>query len=340
MNAVPCGLCNAVEEEPLLETADYITGEWFRVVRCRSCGLVYVSPRPAEEELSRYYPQTHQQSEPAAYERADARPRIRLVAALLGGRSGRVLDVGCGKGLLLRGLQERGWEVVGTELSEVSSRFAAGLGIPVHRVCLEEYPGTPGNFDVITLYHSLEHMVDPLRTLKAAHRLLRPGGYLVVEVPNFGSWYARLFRGAWFFLDVPRHLYHFTPHTLGRLVDAAGFRIARETLHNTQYDAFGAVQSLLNMALRRQNLLNDYNTGEVSLAELWRGPGRLRSMGALAVSLGALGVGFPVFALVALLLRRWVDGGTLRIVATREPAPSPPRSGTDETPSSAVTGEA
>ena len=117
---------------------------------------------------------------------------------------------------------------------------------------------------------------------------------------------------------MPRHLYHFTPQTLERLAGAAGFRIARQELRNLQYDAFGAVQSLLNKFLRRKNLLNDFDTGEVTFEELWREPERLRNVGALTLSLGMLGLGFPAFALAALALSPWVGGGTLRIVATRE----------------------
>lgn len=315
MDVPPCSLCRLTDEEPLFEATDPISGEQFQLVCCRRCGLVYVSPRPVADHLARYYPQTHQQSAPAAYERADARARVKQVAALLGGRSGRILDVGCGKGLLLHGLKRHGWEVVGTELSEVSSRYAVGLGIPVHRVSLERCPEDDASFDVVTLYHSLEHMTDPLATLKAARRLLRPGGYLLVEVPNFGSWQARLFRDAWFYLDLPRHLYHFTPDTLAKTVSEAGFRPQEQHLHNLQYDAFGIVQSLLNRILVRKNLLNDFNTHEVSLSELWRGPNRVRDVAALGLSLVALAVGFPAAAGLSFLLSPWVAGSAVRLVA-------------------------
>jgi len=317
MVVAPCCLCNTPEQVSLRTTVDYISGEEFRLVQCPTCSLVYVSPRPEAASLARHYPQTHQKSAPALYERADARPRIKLVSALLGGRTGRVLDVGCGKGLLLAGLRDRGWEVAGTELSEISSRYAVESGIPVHNLSLEMCPLEAASFDVVTFYHSLEHMTHPLQSLRVAHRLLRPGGRLVVEVPNYGSWYARSFGDAWFYLDVLRHLYHFTLATLDRMVTVAGFRISERETHNLQYDAFRIVQSVLNRFLRKKNLLNDFNTGEVTFGKLRSDTGRLRNLGALAISQATLVMGFPLSALVAWMLASKVQGGVLRIVATR-----------------------
>ena len=315
---VPCCICGRTHEEVFCESADYITGEVFRVVRCTGCGLIYVNPRPSVDSLSRYYPQTHQSSSPALYERSDARPRIRLVSGLLGGTPGRILDVGCGKGLLLLGLRERGWEVCGTELSEASAQIASTAGITVYNLPVEECPFELEFFDVVTLYHSLEHMTNPQKTLKAVHRLLRPGGFLVVEVPNIGSWYARAFGTEWFHLDVPRHLYHFNRQTLQRMLETCGFLVRSKSTHNVQYDAFGTVQSILNRVFRKKNLLNNFNTGEVSLGELWREDNRIRNFTALAISEIALSIGFPLFAFMNIALSRSVDGGTLRFVATRD----------------------
>ncbi|MEA3416270.1 MAG: class I SAM-dependent methyltransferase [Thermodesulfobacteriota bacterium] len=310
-------MCGRTHEEVFCESADYISGEVFRVVRCSVCGLIYVNPQPSAEELVCYYPQTHQSSAPAAYERSDARPRVKLVSSLFGGTPGRILDIGCGKGLLLAGLRKKGWKVFGTELSEVSAQIAGTAGITVYNLPVEECPFEPESFDVATLYHSLEHMTNPLKTLRAVHGLLRPGGSLVVEVPNIGSWYAKAFGTAWFHLDAPRHLYHFNRHTLRRMLEACGFLVVRESTHNVQYDAFGAVQSVLNRFLHKKNLLNNFNTGEVKLGELWHEDNGVRNLTALAISEVALLIGFPLFALMSLALSRWVDGGTLRFIATR-----------------------
>lgn len=315
---VPCRICGRTHEEFFCESIDYITGEVFRVARCTGCGLIYVNPQPPASELVRYYPQTHQSSAPAAYERSDARPRIKLVSSLSDGTPGRILDVGCGKAQLLIGLQKTGWEVFGTELSEASTQIATAAGITVYNLPVEECPFEPESFDVVTLYHSLEHMTNPQKTLTVVQGLLRPGGFLVVEVPNIGSCYARVFGTEWFHLDVPRHLYHFNRQTLRRMLEACGFLVVRESTHNVQYDAFGAVQSVLNRFLHKKNLLNNFNTGEVKLGELWHEDNGVRNLTALAISEVALLIGFPLFALMSLALSRWVDGGTLRFVATRK----------------------
>jgi SAM-dependent methyltransferase len=218
---------------------------------------------------------------------------------------------------LLAELRARGWEVHGTELSAVSASYARSLGIPVLQSAVEDAPFVDASFDVITMFHVLEHLTDPKRALFRLYRLLRPGGLLIVEVPNIGSWYARVFGDVWFHYDVPRHLYHFSRDTLGKMMVEPGFELLKETTRNVQYDAFGAVQSFLNKLLRRRNLLNDFNTGELRLADLLRGPGALRDVGALVVSQVTLMLGFPVLALASILTSPWIEGGTLRYIARR-----------------------
>ena len=205
-----CCLCGSPEHALLFPAHDHISGEDFQVVQCKTCGLIFVNPQPPPDQLGRYYPAVHQISEPAAYERLDARPRVRAVSQLLKGQSGRVLDVGCGKGLFLAGLRDQGWQAVGVEMSEVSGKHARSLNLEVFSKPLEKCGFDQGSFDVVTLFHSLEHMPNPVQLLHHIHNLLRPGGYMVVEVPNAGSWYARAFKGDWFHCDVPRHLFHFS----------------------------------------------------------------------------------------------------------------------------------
>jgi 2-polyprenyl-3-methyl-5-hydroxy-6-metoxy-1,4-benzoquinol methylase len=317
MRYVRCAACAADETLAYSKTVDRISGEVFNVVRCAQCGLVYVNPQPETTQLARYYPLSHQQAAPAAYERMDAVPRAKFAQKLLHGRPGRVLDVGCGKGLLLLRLRDAGWDVHGTELSEISSRYARGQGLPVHQVAVEQAGFEPQSFDLVTMFHVLEHLTDPRHTLEHLWALLRPGGFLVVEVPNIGSWYARFFGDHWFHYDVPRHVYHFNRSTLERMLNASGFDLVSMTTRNVQYDAFGAVQSALNMILRRPNLLNDFNTRELRFAEIFHGATPVRGLCALAASQIALLVGFPVLALTSVLGSPWVDGGTLRYVARR-----------------------
>lgn len=320
-----CNLCGSDRQKPFSETRDYISGETFRVVRCEECGLVYVDPQPPLENLHRYYPVIHQMAPPAAYERLDARGRVRAVKRIAGHSPSRILDIGCGKGLLLKALSDCGWSVAGTEMSESSCAYANSIGVPVFAGAIGDAPFEHESFDVITLFHVLEHLPRPREALSIILELLRPGGILIVEVPNIGSWYARLFGNDWFHYDVPRHLYHFDTRTLTRILRTSGFSIIETSTRNLQYDAFGAVQSTLNRILDKPNLLNDFNTGQVKLRDLWKNEDRLSNLGALTLSQLTLSLGFPLFAAAGFISSPLIQGGTLRFVATKETALDQPR---------------
>lgn len=138
---------------------------------------------------------------------------------------GRLLDVGCGTGKDLLRLQQAGWKVTGVEISPYAASLArARLGCEVVPGHFDEAPLEGRRFDVVRLSHVLEHLPSPRRSLGKAHRLLGPGGLLWVEVPNAASLERYLFGGQWFQWDLPRHLYHFTPATLVRLLRDTGFR--------------------------------------------------------------------------------------------------------------------
>jgi SAM-dependent methyltransferase len=147
--------------------------------------------------------------------------------ALLGRKPGRVLDVGCGDGDFLAALKQRGWEVHGVEPSPAAAALARGKGVAVHEGELASTDFPAGSFDVVTFWHVLEHLPEPLVELAAARRLLRDDGLLVVEVPNSASVTFRLCREHWFPLSVPRHFQHFTSTTLRALLQKAGFTPVR-----------------------------------------------------------------------------------------------------------------
>jgi SAM-dependent methyltransferase len=128
--------------------------------------------------------------------------------------AGRLLDVGCGAGQYVAALRALGWRAVGLD---IASRAAAILGRA------EDLPLESAAFDVVTFWHSLEHTASPARALREAGRLLRPGGALLLEVPNLASIQARLCGRYWLHLDPPRHRYHLTPATLRAYLEGAGF---------------------------------------------------------------------------------------------------------------------
>jgi SAM-dependent methyltransferase len=145
-----------------------------------------------------------------------------LPGALL---EGRALDVGCGNGVWLLKLQSLGWSVEGVEFSALACQQARAAGLVVHEGSLAD-AGLPSEaFDVVRIWQTLEHVPDPAEVLREIARVLKPGGQLLIGVPNAGGWLARAWGPFWFDLDVPRHLWHFTAPDLHRLVENSGLRV-------------------------------------------------------------------------------------------------------------------
>ncbi len=156
---------------------------------------------------------------------------------------GRILDVGCGNGTWLMKMAALGWEVAGVEPGLQAAQAAQAAGLAVQHGTLETVDYAPGSFDVVRIWHVLEHVPQPLATLRQAYRLLKPGGQLIIGVPNIGGWLARLAGPFWFDLDVPRHVWHWTPQPLAVLVERAGLRIER--LRHGYYGSYSALRSLM-----------------------------------------------------------------------------------------------
>jgi SAM-dependent methyltransferase len=145
-------------------------------------------------------------------------------------RPGAALDVGCGSGFYLAMLRDMGWTVTGIDASAEAARHARTLnGLDVRVGCAEvTLPELADeSFDLVTLWHVLEHLYDPARVLAHIRRLLKPGGLLMLEVPNFSSVCSRLFQSYWAPLESPRHLFQFTPKTLKALLQKNGFQVDR-----------------------------------------------------------------------------------------------------------------
>ena len=255
--------------EPLFPGSDYITGETFQVVRCGRCAQVVTVPVPTD--MGSYYPAGYYGDKegrrfPAPMEWLQHKlyqRRARLVLRQMKGRKGSVLDVGCGRGLLLRAFQQSGFNVTGTEFSDEACRYAREvLKIPVRVGLLESLHLPENGFDVVVMWHVLEHMSDPRSVLLEVARILRPGGIFLVGVPNFGSPEARLTRAGWFHLDLPRHLSHHTPASLNAALTAAGLQPVRMSFFAPEYDCFSFVQSMLNWIGVRPNLLYNLLRGQ------------------------------------------------------------------------------
>lgn len=160
---------------------------------------------------------------------------------------GRALDIGCGEGLFLECMKNRGWTVAGCETGEIAARRAEErLGQPIHRGEFETMPPPPSAWDLVMLWHVLEHVSAPVDLLRHTHAAMADGAVLVVAIPNADSWQARFFGPAWFHLDPPRHLHHLGFDHLRRVATQAGFEEIEAHHFSLEYNPFGWAQSFLN----------------------------------------------------------------------------------------------
>ncbi len=236
-----CLLCGSESAAALFCVNDRLhrtTARSFAILRCGQCGLMRLDPQPEPAESRQYHPenywfapdQTTAGHLEEAYRRLVLRDHARFVERALGdcGVDGPVLDVGCGGGLLLAMMRERGFEVVGLDNSASAAAIAwSRQRVPAVCGVLERAPLRAGGFAVITMFHVLEHVHDPRAYIAAAHHLLAPGGRLIAQTPNVACWQARLLGRNWSGLDVPRHLFDFRSSDLDRLLESGGFTILR-----------------------------------------------------------------------------------------------------------------
>ncbi len=230
-----CPLCGATESVDLGRKRDAHSGETFTVQACHACGLGYVNPRPDTAAIGRYYSEHYswqEEADPGFANRLEKFYRFQLLhyecrrlRRFSGKRNGTVLDVGCGSGDRLTALATAGFSPSGLESGGAVDGAVGSARWPIQKVSLDaaEYP--PRSFDLITLYNVLEHLHAPSRAVAKVRHWLKPGGVLVVQVPNRRSWQAGLFGLRWAAVDVPRDLYYFDPKLLRRLLEEQGFRV-------------------------------------------------------------------------------------------------------------------
>lgn len=253
----------------------YAPDRSFSLYRCRRCRLVFLNPQPTPDELSSLYPEDYGPHDPKGIpgnipgnvprkalmdsfravvfsaDRADGNINRGLKSFLarmyntLAYRSipnfikdGVLLDVGSGLGTYLLLLRELGWQVHGIEASRRAARYAQDhLGLDVKSGRFEDAVFPENFFDVITMWHSLEHFPNPRSILLKAHRLLKPGGKLMIGLPNYSSMDRKIFGENWNGLEIPLHLFHFTPFSIQAALECTGFQ-CRRVIHTIRPSDF------------------------------------------------------------------------------------------------------
>jgi SAM-dependent methyltransferase len=241
------------------------TDKTFQVAECAECRLIRISPQPAPGELHQYYPPNYWFTpETSTVDRLEQWYRrfvlgdhlrfveraIREVAELEQGAPGMILDVGCGGGLFLEVLHERGAtrgkrRLAGLDFSlDAANMTWWRAGVPAVCGTLSRAPFAPGSCAVITMFHVLEHLYDPASYLVSAHQLLTPDGRLVVQVPNAACWQFLLLGERWSGIDVPRHLIDFRLKDLDSLLETCGFEVLRHKHFSLRDNPAGMATSL------------------------------------------------------------------------------------------------
>lgn len=230
---------------------------------CPACGLGKTDPVLTEEEFKKIYSSTYREEDSTRFfsplEKVIRLLRVQRCRSVERfGKKGRILDVGCGRGDFLLMMKERGWEPTGLELDERIERHGRKIGIDLRSGSLETVRFPDRHFEAVTFWHVFEHLKDPEWALKECRRILKPGGLLVISVPNIGSLQARLSGKHWFHLDPPFHLYHYSLENLKKLLERVSFNTLKVKHFSLEYNPYGYIQSIFNSIGFRPNLLYDF----------------------------------------------------------------------------------
>ena len=228
---IPCNFCG-------VDDATIVYGPGMaqksQIVRCNRCGLMYASPRakdPDHVEITTYDPTwdaTIHQPQRFAKERIQVRDYARTRALLnrLYPDRGKLLEIGSGYGFLLAEFKKDGWDVRGVEPNGFCCRYTREThGIEAFSCILEDAGIADQSVDVVLLNHVIEHMDDPLSTLREINRVLKLNGHFVVETPRYDTLMFKLFGRRERSLNCDGHIYFFTTQTLQNFYQAAGFQL-------------------------------------------------------------------------------------------------------------------
>ena len=240
-----CPVCGKTEFKNFLVVKDKsVSQESFVIVQCENCSFKFTNPRPDQESIGAYYESedyiSHSDTNKGLINKAyqvvrsiAVKDKLELINKL--SPKGAILDYGCGTGYVLAACQKDGWKVEGFEPNPTANKQAEErLGKYVEKVSLERFE--KASFEIITMWHVLEHVHTLNETFQELLALLKPGGVMLVAVPNADSLDAQKYGENWAAYDVPRHLYHFNQATMKRFLKK--HKLVLEDTRPMKYDAY------------------------------------------------------------------------------------------------------
>ncbi len=259
-----------ISEEPVLKCKDHtLTGEVFELRKAKDFDILVTHPQPELDKLPSYYKSenyiSHTDSKKGFLDKIYQHVKNHMLSKKLGWintqkpSTGKILDIGAGTGDFLLAAKNHGWEVYGAEPNLNARKLAAEKSLQL-QVDTSKFPSH--NFDVITMWHVLEHVPDLEKQIKELHRLLKPDGLLIIAVPNFRSYDAQRYKENWAAYDVPRHLYHFSPKALNKFFATTGFSLRLQK--GLIFDSFYVSLLSEKYASGSPNIFRGFLTGLIS----------------------------------------------------------------------------
>ena len=252
-----CPVCLNPVTAPALVGTDFLfesTSKTFTLYSCEACRCLFLYPMPDSREIERFYPADYWWNArrsgglkklESVYRKLALHDHIAFITKAAGVRGVDVLDVGCGSGTLLGLLKQRGFRVNGLDFSPEAAAIAkAENGVDVAVGSLEEAHFPAESFDVVTLFHVMEHVTNPRRVLAEVSRLLKPNGVAILQVPNIESWQFKIFGARWYGLDIPRHVIDYSRNSMLKLLADSGFVVTRVRHFNLRDNAPALVSSV------------------------------------------------------------------------------------------------
>ena len=220
-----CPICGTAGPQLWVQSPDRLHGrsEEYTLLRCATCSLVWLRRPPSAEEMHLHYTEAYHKLISSAGNKTVNRWKARKADLAQHKQSGALLDLGCSSGSFLESMGNGAWKLYGVEMSPECAKAAeARCGAQVFVGNVLDAPFPSEMFDVITCFDVLEHLFEPQLVMQKVAKWLKPGGIFFVQVPNIDSAEARAFGTYWHGLELPRHLFHYSPESLKFLAESAG----------------------------------------------------------------------------------------------------------------------